>query len=111
MRTTPRLLDLLLGAAALVVFLHPAAPAAQSNKKPEFDIKRFSDAGHDWFETFHVKKYESLRQVLDEGKVAEDTRVLVTDTAGGKLALLTDQMSFHHIAQGHAGGRDWMATF
>jgi hypothetical protein len=79
--------------------------------KPGFDISRFTSSGNGWFETFHVKDTELLRDVLKAGKVAEDTRLLVTDTAGGKLALLTDQMAFHHLAQGTAGGKDWMATF
>jgi hypothetical protein len=84
----------------------PKGPA-----KPGFDISRFSSAGNGWFETFYVRETEFLRDVLKAGKVAEDTRLLVTDTAAGKLALLTDQMAFHHLAQGTAGGKDWMATF
>jgi hypothetical protein len=48
---------------------------------------------------------------LDEGKVAADTRLLVITTAAGKLALITDQMTYHHIAQGRTHNRDWMATF
>jgi hypothetical protein len=84
----------------------PIGPA-----KPGFDISRFASAGNGWFETFYVKDSEPLRDVLKARKVAEDTRLLVTDTAGGKLALLTDQMAFHHLAQGSAGGKDWMATF
>jgi hypothetical protein len=120
MRVTPRLLNLLLTAAALVWFMHPAMAAEQADKpaelpngpaKPGFDIKRFNSAGNGWFETFHVKETRSLLKVLDEGRVAADTRVLVTQTAGGKLALLMDQMAYHHIAQGRAGGKDWMATF
>jgi hypothetical protein len=59
--------------------------------KPGFDISRFSSAGNGWFDMFYVKDTELLRDVLKAGKVAEDTRLLVTDTAGGKLALLTDQ--------------------
>jgi hypothetical protein len=37
--------------------------------------------------------------------------VLVLETAAGQLALLQDQMAFHHIAEGRAGDKDWMATF
>ena len=39
------------------------------------------------------------------------TAILVIETAGGRLAFLRDQMAFHHIAQGRAGDKDWMATF
>jgi hypothetical protein len=115
-----RLLTLLLALAVAAGVIPAIATAQQPNKpvdlpsgpaKPGFDIKRFSGAGNGWFETFYVKETEPLKRALDEGKVAADTRVLVTQTAAGRLALLTDQMAYHHIAQGSAGGRDWLATF
>jgi len=84
----------------------PNEPAA-----PGFDIKRFSNAGNGAFETFYVQKTEQLKDVLDQGRIAPDTRVLVFSTAGGKLALITDQMAFHHIAEGTDSGNDWMAVF
>jgi hypothetical protein len=84
----------------------PNGPAA-----PGFDLKRFSNAGNGAFETFYVEKMEPLKDVLDQGRVAADTRLLVFSTAGGKIALIGDQMAFHHIAQGTDGGKDWMATF
>ena len=84
----------------------PTGPAA-----PGFDIKRFSNAGNGAFETFYVQKTEQLKDVLDQGRVAADTRVLVFSTAGGKFALITDQMAFHHIAEGMDSGKDWMAVF
>jgi len=79
--------------------------------KPGFDITRFSNAGNGWFETFHVSQTELLREALKAGKVAEDTRLLVTEIATGRLALITEQMAFHHLAQGRAGGKDWLVTF
>jgi hypothetical protein len=79
--------------------------------KPGFDISRFSNAGNGWFETFYVKDTQLLRDALKSSTVAEDTRVLVTDVADGRLALLTEQMAFHHIAQGSAGGKHWLVTF
>lgn len=57
------------------------------------------------------RAHESLRAALKEGRVAGNTRLLVFQTAAGRLALINDQMSYHHIAQGRAGGKDWMATF
>jgi hypothetical protein len=95
----------------------PGAPPSEPTDlpngpaKPGFDIKRFSNAGNGWFETFYVKETQPLQKALDEGKVATDTWVLVTETAGGRLALLSDQMAYHHLAQGRAGGKDWLATF
>jgi hypothetical protein len=88
------------------------APAQLPNgpAKPGFDINRFASNGG-MFKTFNVEQTESLQKALQEGKVAEDTPVLLTATAGGNLALLTEQMVFHHLAQGRAGGKDWMAAF
>lgn len=83
----------------------PSGPA-----KPGFDIRRYSPNGG-IFKTFDVEQTEPLQKVLQEGRVAQDTPVLVTATATGNLALLTDQMVFHHLAQGRAGGKDWMAAF
>jgi len=79
--------------------------------KPAFDITRFRTTPAGTFETFHVTETRPLGQALDAGTIKDDTRLLVTDTAGGKLALLTDQMAYHHIAQGREASRDWMATF
>jgi hypothetical protein len=115
-RTKP--LRLLLTVAALaaactaVAFAQGNAPAQLPNgpAKPGFDIRRFSLNGG-LFKTFDVEQTEPLEKVLTDGRVAEDTPVLVTATAAGNLALLTDQMVFHHLAQGRAGGKDWMAAF
>ena len=84
----------------------PNGPAA-----PGFDITRFANIANGMFVTFFVAKTEALRDVLKAGRVAEDTRLLVTDTAAGKLAFVMDQMAFHHSAQGRAGNKDWLATF
>lgn len=107
---------------ALMALVFPGLAAAQGRENapadlpngpaaPGFDITRFSNAGNGWFETFYVRQTESLRDALKAGRVAEDTRLLVTETKTGKLALLMDQMAYHHLAQGRAGGKDWLATF
>jgi hypothetical protein len=111
---------LLLTVAGLAGFIHPSVGFGQVDKpidlpngpaKQGFDITRLSSAGNGRFETFYVRQTQPLRKVLEDGKVAADTRLMVTETAGGRLALLTDQMAYHHLAQGRAGGKDWMATF
>jgi hypothetical protein len=84
----------------------PKGPA-----KPGFDISRFALTAVGTFETFYVKESYPLRNVLDQRKVAPDTRLLVIETAAGRLALITDQMTYHHIAQGRVRNKDWMATF
>lgn len=105
-------LDVVL-AAAVTISLYPAALAAQTpngTSKPKFDIARLQEI-QGQIETFHVTQTQPLRQALESGTLKEDTRVLVTQTTAGRLALITDQMSYHHIAQGKAGGKEWMATF
>ena len=107
----PLLLVMALG-AAYTALAQSSAPAQLPNgpAKPGFDIRRFSSNGG-LFKTFEIQQTEPLQKVLKDGRVAEDTPVLVTATAAGNLALLTDQMVFHHLAQGRAGGKDWMAAF
>jgi hypothetical protein len=78
---------------------------------PGFDISRFNSENFGSFEPFSVQETQPLLEALELGKVASDTRVLVTETATGPLALLTDQMAYHHLARGREGGKDWMATF
>src|SRR5258708_24269225 len=105
--------------AAAVGVVYQGAALAQANlpqlpngpAKPGFDITRFSRTPIGTFETFYVTETNPLQKVLAEGKVAGDTRLLVMTTAAGKLALLIDQMTYHHIAQGRARNKDWMATF
>jgi hypothetical protein len=117
-RRSPNSVGLLLVVAALgaaswtFAFAQGNAPAQLPNApaKPGFDITRFSSNGG-IFKTFHVEQTEPLQKVLQDGRVAQDTPVLVTATAAGNLALLTEQMVFHHLAQGRAGGKDWMAAF
>ena len=114
MRMTPRLL------AAIVGLSLAGSVAGQQGRpvelpdgpsKPGFDIERFGGAGGGFFKTFYVEATQPLQQALDDGIVSEDMRVMVTEVATGKLALVTSQMAYHHIAQGTAGGKDWMATF
>ncbi|MBI4266681.1 MAG: hypothetical protein HY657_20120 [Acidobacteria bacterium] len=112
MHATARFLHVPL-AAALVFLVRPATMTAQSpsgTPRPTFDIARLADS-EGMFETFHVTETQPLRQALDQGILDDQTRLLVTETASGQLALLTDQMAFHHIAQGMAGGQEWMVTF
>jgi hypothetical protein len=84
----------------------PDGPAA-----PGFDIERFSNAGNGWFETFYVEATEPLQTALNDGRLATSTRMLIIETAAGNLAFVTDQMAYHHLAQGTSEGRHWLATF
>jgi hypothetical protein len=102
-------LGIIFAAALVQAPVMPELPKGPA--KPGFDISRFALTAVGTFKTFYVKETYPLRSVLDEGKVAPDTRLLVMETAAGRLALIIDQMTYHHIAQGRAGNKDWLATF
>ncbi len=87
-------------------FVPPSGPA-----KAGYDVSRFNFELHDAFEPFHVTSTLSVREALSARLLARDTDVLVTSTAAGPLALLTEQMAYHHIAQGRAGAQDWLVSF
>jgi len=87
-------------------FVLPPGPA-----KPGFELSRFDFSLRGWFEPFLVTSTRSLREALRAGAVAADTDVLMISTASGPLALLTEQMAYHHIAQGVANGQNWLVSF
>ena len=63
------------------------------------------------FDAFYPTTTTRLFDALDDRVVRDDTGVLVMDVAGQKLALVTRQMSYHHVAQGELAGEPWMVTF
>jgi len=63
------------------------------------------------FEPFRVKATRPLRETLAEGHVREDAPVVLMESDAGTLALLTYQMTYHHVAQGDMAGRPWMVSF
>ncbi len=63
------------------------------------------------FDPFPVATTEPLKDALEAGKVGEETAVLLLARGNTRLALLTEQMSYHHIAQGELEGEPWMVAF
>ncbi len=63
------------------------------------------------FDPFRVITMESLSEALDEGSVTEETPILVLTRGDFHLALLTMQMTYHHVAQGTLQGEPWMVSF
>ena len=76
-----------------------------------FDASRANLSSTDMFEPFHVESTQSLQRALDEGVVAPDTPILALERDSGTLTLLTQQMSYHHIAQGEIAGEPWLVSF
>ena len=77
----------------------------------DFDMQRYSTEGEGRFETFHVSASLPLKQALADKTVGDVTELLIVHAGERQIALIKDQMAFHHIAQGELEGKDWMATF
>ena len=63
------------------------------------------------FPPFYVKNSQRLSDLLQMGKIAADTPLLVVANATGAVALDKLQMSNHHIAQGEMAGEPWLVAF
>ena len=81
-----------------------------SGQEIEFDID-VARIGGGRFEPFLVAETEPMRDAMSAGKLQDDTRLLVLDHPAGVLAFLTDQMTYHHVAQGEIDGEPRMVSF
>ena len=63
------------------------------------------------FQPFNVTETRTLRDALNDDVVHEDTPLLVLEGSSGSLALLVEQMAYHHVAQGELAGEPWMVSF
>ena len=97
---------------AVALFALPLSfwAADVSGQDIEFDID-IARIGGGRFEPFVVSETESMRDAMSAGKLQNDTRLLVLDHPAGTLAFLTDQMTYHHVAQGEIDGEPWMVSF
>jgi len=77
----------------------------------EIDITRAVLKDKDLFPPFDVGEMFPLRKALTHGDVHEETPVLLIEGEAGSLALLTQQMTYHHVAQGEMAGWPWMVSF
>jgi len=84
---------------------------AAGEEAPEFDVERAYLADETIFVPFLVEETEPLAEALREGVVEEETSLLVMEHSAGRLALVTDQMAYHHVAQGDIAGEPWMVSF
>ncbi|NNF29597.1 MAG: hypothetical protein HKN73_20405 [Gemmatimonadetes bacterium] len=77
----------------------------------DFDEGRAFLSDAPMFEAFYPETYERLEDLRDEGRLTDDAALLVVTRGNEALALLTMQMSYHHIAQGDLEGEPWMVSF
>jgi len=96
--------------AATGLALAASASAAQVAGEEPFDITRFR-SNHDHWIPFHVEETVSLREAVSAGVLGEKTALLVLEIPAGRLALVEDQMTYHHAAQGRLNGEPWMVSY
>ncbi len=102
---------------AAALFLTASLPLvgnAQSDSVPRvpgFDVNRAMLPDRSRFTPFLVEESRLLREALDQGVVDNDTPILVVERGGQRLALITREMMFHHVAQGDMAGEPWMVSF
>lgn len=78
---------------------------------PGFDVNRAMLPDGSRFTPFLVEESQLLSEALGQGVVDEDTPILVVERGGQRLALITREMMFHHVAQGEMAGEPWMVSF
>ena len=93
---------------ALAIGVIAAPVLAAQQPPPVFDVNRAYLPDSTRFTPFLVTTSRPLRSALDDRTVSNATPLLVVD---GRLALSTEQMTFHHAAQGDFAGEPWMVSF
>jgi len=94
--------------AASILALSAAPLTAQV---ADFDPERAWIAESGRFLPFLVDDTRALAEALDAGEIESATWLLVLDHPAGRLALVADQLSYHHVAQGSIDGEPWMVSF
>lgn len=97
--------------AVLAALLAPPPAAAQHTRAEAFDIKRAWVVDSTIFVPFLVTTTEPLRDARSKGRVDDQTALLVLEQGATRLALITSQLAYHHIAQGDIAGEPWMVSF
>ena len=87
----------------------PVGAAAQD--APGVDFSRAYVVDYQIFAPFRVSETTALAGVVEEGILTATTPILVMEHPKGRLALVTDQMAYHHVAQGEIMGEPWMVSF
>lgn len=85
---------------------------ALAQEAAEFDIDRAYQVDSTVYAPFRVEESWPLAAALERGELDGQTSLLVMDhPEAGRLALVTDQMAYHHVAQGEIAGEPWMVSF
>jgi hypothetical protein len=77
----------------------------------EFDSRHALLLRRDIFVPYHVTSTSLLRDALSRDDLREDAPVMVVQRGAATLVLLTQQLFYHHVAQGELAGEPWMISF
>ncbi len=90
-------------------------------QKNLFDPQRALLAGKPVFKPFYVKRLDALSAHIQNGAIANDADLLVTERPNGVIALDTRQIAYYHVAQGEMNdepylgelylSEPWLVTF
>lgn len=108
-RKAPRKAATTVAIAAAALLLLSAAPLAAQTE--DFDLDRAWIAEPGMIDPFLVDQVKPLAAALDAREIEKSTWLLVVQHPAGRLALVTDQLSYHHVAQGSIRGEPWMVSF
>lgn len=98
--------------AAVAGVLALSAQEVVTAGSEEFDASRAMLFDSTIYAPFRVTdQSRPLRDALADGTLQDQTLLLVIEHAKGRLALVRDQMSYHHVAQGDFMGEPWMVSF
>ena len=107
---SPRMAATAATAAVLALSATPLVAQVQT-ADTQFDLDRawISESGQ--VEPFLVEQTKPLAAALDARELEKSTWLLVVEHPTGRLALVTDQLAYHHVAQGSIRGEPWMVSF
>ncbi len=78
----------------------------------EFDANRAMLFDSTVYVPFQVTdEIRPLRDALSDGTLQDHAVLLIIEHSQQRLALVRDQMSYHHAAQGEIMGEPWMVSF
>lgn len=89
----------------------PGALTGQESDSGAFDLDRALITDTTRWRPFDVTETRPLQEALAAGHLHEDTPLLVFEGPAGPMALLVEQMAYHHVAQGKMAGEPWMVSF
>lgn len=100
------------GLSGLAIMALGGVAEARAQEVADFDIERAFLADSTIYAPFRVEASLPLSEALEKGRLDDRTSLLVMEHPGaGRLALVTDQMAYHHVAQGRIAGEPWLVSF